>query len=57
MECVFVFMYAYINVCNLAADSNDEVEPIDLWEEEDESEPEVCSCLGFNIYSTWKFAC
>lgn len=31
---------------DLAADTNDEVEPIDLWEEEDEAEPKVLHILS-----------
>ena len=34
---------------DLAADANDdEVEPIDLWEEEEEAEPKVHSLISFN---------
>lgn len=52
------------NVClcfyvfHLAADSNDEVEPIDIWEEEDETDPEVCSSLSFeNLYVIFHSIC
>lgn len=37
----FIFIDAFVCTCKASDDSNGEVEPIDMWEEEDEAEPEV----------------